>query len=156
MQRWQKWSYHIIWSYDNIWSRLQKKTFCIYDNVCRHRLATHLQGLVGSLLCAVWAKQTTERKSIIATDKRGYPHNIFLFLHENICCGYSITAPRQGASNEYPQHTFSREIIRYQHFSDEKSALSVAMSIHLLVKMKVRLLGTWLWCSLPVYRKCCV
>ena len=25
-----------------------------------------------------------------ATDKRGYPHNIFfLFLDENICCGYS-------------------------------------------------------------------
>ena len=35
-----------------------------------------------------------------------YPHNIFLFLHENICCGYSLEAPRQGASNEYPQHVF--------------------------------------------------
>ena len=30
----------------------------------------------------------------------------FLFLHENICCGYSLEAPRRGASNEYPQHTF--------------------------------------------------
>ena len=31
----------------------------------------------------------------------------FLFLHENICCGYSLEAPRQGTSNEYPQHMFS-------------------------------------------------
>ena len=31
----------------------------------------------------------------------------FLFLHENICCGYSLEAPRRGASNEYPQHMFS-------------------------------------------------
>ena len=30
-----------------------------------------------------------------------------LFLHENICCGYSLEAPRRGASNEYPQHMFS-------------------------------------------------
>ena len=31
---------------------------------------------------------------IIATDERGYPHNIFLIS-------------RRGASNEYPQHMFS-------------------------------------------------
>ena len=31
----------------------------------------------------------------------------FLFLNENICCGYSLEAPRQGASIEYPQHMFS-------------------------------------------------
>ena len=30
----------------------------------------------------------------------------FLFLHENKCCGYSLEAPRQGASNEYTQHRF--------------------------------------------------
>ena len=28
----------------------------------------------------------------------------FLFLHENLCCEYSLEAPRRGASNEYPQH----------------------------------------------------
>ena len=28
----------------------------------------------------------------------------FLFLDEGICCGYSLEAPRRGASNEYPQH----------------------------------------------------
>ena len=31
----------------------------------------------------------------------------FLFLHENICCGYSLEAPRRGASNDHPQHMFS-------------------------------------------------
>ena len=30
----------------------------------------------------------------------------FLFLDEYICCRYSLEAPRQGASNEYPQHMF--------------------------------------------------
>ena len=32
---------------------------------------------------------------------------VLLFLDENICCGYSLEAPRRGASNEYPQHMFS-------------------------------------------------
>ena len=31
----------------------------------------------------------------------------FLFLDENIYYGYSLEAPRRGASNEYPQHMFS-------------------------------------------------
>ena len=46
----------------------------------------------------------------IATDKRGYPYNIFLTSPrtvENICCRYLLEAPGQGASNEYPQHMFS-------------------------------------------------
>ena len=46
----------------------------------------------------------------IATDKARFSSEkmliSFLFLHENICCGYSLEAPRQGASNEYPQHMF--------------------------------------------------
>ena len=31
----------------------------------------------------------------------------FLFLHENICCGYSLEVPLWGTSNEYTQHVFS-------------------------------------------------
>ena len=31
----------------------------------------------------------------------------FLFLNENICCGYSLEVPQRGASNEYPQHRYS-------------------------------------------------
>ena len=33
--------------------------------------------------------------------------DILLFLQKHICCGYSLEAPRRGASNEYPQHKFS-------------------------------------------------
>ena len=29
-----------------------------------------------------------------------------IFLHKNIFCGYSLEAPRRGASNEYLQHMF--------------------------------------------------
>ena len=29
-----------------------------------------------------------------ATDKRGIHIIFFLFLHKNICCGYSLEAPR--------------------------------------------------------------
>ena len=32
---------------------------------------------------------------------------LFLFLHKNIRCGYSLEAPQLGTSNEYPQHMFS-------------------------------------------------
>ena len=38
----------------------------------------------------------------IATDKSGYPHNIFLVSQRKICCEYS-----NEYSNEYPQHMFS-------------------------------------------------
>ena len=31
----------------------------------------------------------------------------FLFLKENIYCGYSLEVPYQGTSNEYPQNMFS-------------------------------------------------
>ena len=47
----------------------------------------------------------------IATDKVLYSSKkmliFFLFLNKNICCGYSLEAPRQGAFNEYPQHMYS-------------------------------------------------
>ena len=42
----------------------------------------------------------------IARDKRGIHITFFLYLHENICCGYSLEVPRRGTSNEYPQHMF--------------------------------------------------
>ena len=32
---------------------------------------------------------------------------LFLLRTKNICCGYSLEVPRQGASNEYPQQMFT-------------------------------------------------
>ena len=43
----------------------------------------------------------------IATDKRGYPHHIFLISQRKHMLWYSLEAPQRGASNEYPQHMFS-------------------------------------------------
>ena len=58
------------------------------------------------MICSdVFTLACTYNKLIIAPDKR-YTHDIFLFLHKKICCGYSLEAPRWGASNEYPQHMF--------------------------------------------------
>ena len=46
----------------------------------------------------------------IALDKEGISSEYFFFLHEFICSGYSLEAPRRGASNEYPQQMLYREI----------------------------------------------
>ena len=43
----------------------------------------------------------------------------FLFLDENICCGYSLEAPCQGTSNEYPQHTIFHLITAHALISSE-------------------------------------
>ena len=67
-----------------------------------------------------------------APDKMGfgYPNNTFLFSLCNIYCGYSLEAPRWGASNETHNICFFyREIRKYEHFlGAETSALSGAMS----------------------------
>ena len=50
---------------------------------------------------------------------------LFLFLYKNIGCGYSLEAPRRGASNEYPQHMFLwRNKKSINIFQLKKSALS--------------------------------
>ena len=59
----------------------------------------------------------------IATDKRGYPHNIFLISPQNICCGYSLEAPRWGASNEYHNICFCGEIRKISAFFGWKKRL---------------------------------
>ena len=33
-------------------------------------------------------------------------NTFLLFLHKNLCCGYSLESPCRGDSNEYPQHRF--------------------------------------------------
>ena len=41
---------------------------------------------------------------------------IFLILHKNIDCGYSLEPPRQGGSNEYPQSMFWADIWKILEF----------------------------------------
>ena len=81
----------------------------------------------------------------------------FLFLDENICCGYSLEVPRRGASNEYPQHMLSsrnkKKICGYP-------LLSVAMSSECHAKTDQT---AWMhvdlslpWAHIQSSRKCCV
>ena len=59
----------------------------------------------------------------------------FLFLNENICCGYSLEVPRRGTSNEYPQHMFSlrntKDIGIFQMKKAPYLLLSLITSFHL-------------------------
>ena len=47
-------------------------------------------------------------KHLHGSRKEGYINILFfLFLNENVCCGYSLEAPRRDACNVYPKHKFS-------------------------------------------------
>ena len=48
----------------------------------------------------------------------------FLFLFENIHCGYSLEPPRRGSSNEYPQSMFWAEIWKISEFFIWKFSVS--------------------------------
>ena len=58
--------------------------------------------------------ESIESEALIETDKASFFIRkmliSFLFLHENICCGYSLEAPHRGASNEYHNICFHGEI----------------------------------------------
>ena len=45
---------------------------------------------------------------------------IFLFLIQNIHCGYSLEPPRQGGSNVPTMYVLSENIIKIQTFSNEQ------------------------------------
>ena len=71
------------------------------------------------LLYSRFVVNISEKKDKIVLKYQPKSTDIFLFLHENIRCGYSLEAPFKGASgylleahfkgasNEYPQHMFS-------------------------------------------------
>ena len=58
-------------------------------------------------------------KALVVRISRSVP---ILFLHENICCRYSLEVPHWGTSNEYPQHTFSWRNMKIIFFLAEKKA----------------------------------
>ena len=53
--------------------------------------------------------------------KLGYAgvYLFFLFLLQNIDCGYSLEPPRRGGSNVYPQSMFGAKIRKYPKLSIE-------------------------------------
>ena len=77
----------------------------------------NVSGLQSGMYASYLQFRRREKKNIIlqveliGLDKSGYQVNIFFFfLHENICCGYSLEAPRRGASNEYLNICFRGKI----------------------------------------------
>ena len=50
-------------------------------------------------------KSKNRRKN---TPDSAFPRTLYIFLisRQKHVCGYSLEAPRRGASNEYPQHMF--------------------------------------------------
>ena len=68
----------------------------------------------------------------------------FLFLYENICCGYSLEEPHWGASNEYSQHMFSWR----NKVLCEYPLLSVAMTSSKTHKPSLSL--KWAWQSVKI------
>ena len=65
----------------------------------------------------------------IAPDKRYIQNIIFLFLYENICCGYSLEVPHCGTSNEYPQHMFSKKGDKQQN----KQPTTVPLTLFIMI-----------------------
>ena len=53
--------------------------------------------------------------------KLGYTgvYLFFLFLLQNIACGYSLEPPRRGSSNAYPQSVLSKNKKKYHKISTE-------------------------------------
>ena len=59
------------------------------------------------MICLSYVMHQSKISISIAKIRGGIHIIFFLFLDENICCWYSLEAPRRGTSNEYPQHMFS-------------------------------------------------
>ena len=56
-------------------------------------------------------------------DKSGYQEKKILFLHENICCGYSLEGPCQGPSNEYHNICFCGQLWKISTYFGKKKCL---------------------------------
>ena len=80
-----------------------------------YKSAKHFKGSDLALLIVQKQKPKKKKNKIfIHKDKKRYPHNFyFLFLLENINCGYSLEVPQWGTSNEYPQFMFSQRNKKY-------------------------------------------
>ena len=64
----------------------------------------------------------------IATDKRGYPYDIFLIPLQKHMLWDSLEAPHWGTSNEYPQQMFLSRNKKIVNIFCWKNALSGAMN----------------------------
>ena len=61
---------------------------------------------LGNLSISVNAEEWYCWRMILVLIRMSIRAIVFLFLQENICCGYSLEVPQRGTSYEYPQHVF--------------------------------------------------
>ena len=92
-----------------VWTRIVHQSLCYSPYHSTSMLILTLSPLryVVNTSIIGFERVHCNRNVSIATDKRGYPHNMFLISLQKHMLWYSLEAPRQGASIEYPQHMFS-------------------------------------------------
>ena len=82
------WKKRLIWKYGRAHyinfskSALHWSDICLYDTSQTNDYS-------------LWQMSYDNEYFIIASDKRGVRKLFFLFLHENICCGYSLEVPQK-------------------------------------------------------------
>ena len=75
--------------------------------------------------------------------KLGYAgvYLFFLFLLQNIDCGYSLIPPRRGGSNVYPQSMVLAKIriffLKFSFFTNEKKICKLHGQVFVILKCKV-------------------
>ena len=80
----------------------------------------------------------------IGLDKNGYQVTFFLFLHKNICCGYSLEAPHRGTSNEYPHIFLWRNKKNINTFGLKKKKTSYQKLCNTSSIHQPRILAMWI------------
>ena len=83
-----------------------------------------------------------------------YFWDIYLFLHKNICCAYSLEVPWWGTSNEYTQHTFLWGTVEnYPRIIMKYSSIRTPLDIVTLNTLTVKTYNNkWIQCSSNISR----
>ena len=75
----------------------------------------------------------------------------FFFFSTKTCCGYSLEAPRRGASNESPQHILSWRKKKTQFFLVQKK--SILPGAKALLSLDTALIMLFCFCRIELERK---
>ena len=100
----EKWPYMVIFQYNlyifgiHVWTVLYPKP--CYIEPCYKEVVVYMVCLVPLWQFYQSAQFAIQAAFITAVYKKEDQINIFLFFHENMCCGYSLEVPLQCASNE--------------------------------------------------------
>ena len=90
----------------------------IFISLCGQRRLRPENGLLLTKTCLYNVDPLKPHYYIVKLGFTGV-YLFFLFLFENIDCGYSLEPPRRGGSKEYPQFMFWAEIWKISEFLSE-------------------------------------